>query len=63
MKRLRKCIGESDETVLKRFCAPLGFDVKQLFKIGDFLFPFGLIVRILKRRKSFDGFDGKKERF
>ena len=62
MKRLKNR-GEPAETKLNRFCASLGFDVKQLFRIDDSLFPFGVIIRILKRRKSFDAVDGKKERF
>ena len=52
-----------DENHLEVITVLPGCNEKQLFKIGySYSLPSGIIIRILKRRKSFDGFVVKKRR-
>lgn len=40
-----------------------GCDARKLFKIDHCLIPFGVIIRLLKRRQFIDEPDAKKQRF
>ena len=56
----RKYIGT--EVEVHNTCLHLGCDARQLFKIDDCRIPFGLIIRLLKRRQFIGEPDFKKQR-